>query len=124
MKVRTSQAVLNQALEYVNSLFENNIIMETENRGFYYLVRLKVKNSRGAGARRSPNGRRLPNACWHVYGYYIDKIFELDEDAVVYTVGEIFRRETWFWKDWNAGSLYKPVYISELCDCGKDLTNE
>jgi hypothetical protein len=117
MKVRTNYEVLEQALSYVNELFHNNIVMETEPRSFYYLVRLKVKNNRGKGARRSPNGRRLPNACWHVYGYFIDKIFEIDPEAVVHTAGEIFKKETWYWKDWNAGSLMNPVYISELCDC-------
>jgi hypothetical protein len=121
MKVRTSYAVLEQALSYVNSFFHNNIVMEVEERGFYYLVRLKVKNSKGAGARRSFRGRRLKNACWHVHGYFIEAVFKSDPEAVVYTAGEIFRRETWYWKDWNAGSLMNPVYISELCSCGEDI---
>jgi hypothetical protein len=119
MKVRTSQTVLEQALNYVNALYDGNIIMELEDKGLYYRVRLKVKDSRGKGARKSPNGRRLPYACWHVHGYFIDRIFELDEDAVVYSAGEIFKRNIWHWKDWNAGSLLNPVYISELCNCGE-----
>jgi hypothetical protein len=124
MKVRTSYKVLEQALDYVNSLFDNNIVMEVKDRGLYHLVRLKVKNSKGKGARKSPNNRRLPHACWHAYGYFISRIFELDPEAVVYTAGEIFRKHNWYWKDWNAGSLLNPVYISELCDCGKDLTDD
>jgi len=117
MKVRTSFEVLQKALDFVNSLYDGNIVMETEPRGFYYLVRLKVKNSKGKGASKSLSGRRLPNACWHVHGYFIDKIFELDHDAVVYTAGKIYNKDTWEWIDWNVGSLVNPVYISELCDC-------
>ena len=117
MKVRTSYEVLKEALSYVNSLFHNNIVMETEDRGSYYLVRLKVKDSKGAGARRSPNGRRINSACWHAHGYFIKRVFELDPNAIVYTAGEIFKSGNWQWKDWNVGSLINPVYISELCDC-------
>ncbi len=117
MKIRTSYKVLEQALSHVNSLFHNNIVMEVEDRGSYYLVRLKVKNSKGKGARRSPNGRRLPNACWHVHGYFIDKVFEIDPKAIVYTLGKRFTRESWYWHDWNAGSVLNPVYASELCEC-------
>jgi len=120
MKVRTSYDVLKRALSHVNSLFHNNIIMEAEDRGLYFLVRLKVKNSKGKGARRSPNGRKLINACWHVHGEFIEKIFKLDKEAVVYTVGEVFRSDNWYWKDWNAGSLMNPIYISELCSCGEE----
>jgi len=117
MKIKTSREVLQEALNYVNALYDGNVIMETKDRGLYYLVRLKVKDSRKKGARRSPNGRRLANACWHVHGYFIDKIFELDNKAVVRTRGKTFKRDNWDWEDWNAGSLYNPVFISELCDC-------
>jgi hypothetical protein len=119
MKVKTSYKTLEQAVNYVNKIFNNNISMETEDRGLYYLVKLKVKDSKEKGGRRSPNGRRLSSACWHVYGYFIDTIFELDKDAVVYTAGKIFNRDTWHWIDWNVGSLLNPIFISELCDCEK-----
>jgi len=120
MRVRTSYDVLKQALSHVNSLFHNNIVMELEDRGLYFLVRLKVRDSKGAGARRSPNGRRLNSACWHTYGEFIEKIFELDDGAVVYTAGKRYNKENWEWIDWNAGSLMNPVYISELCLCGRE----
>mgnify|MGYP000126008613 CR=1 FL=1 len=121
MKIRTSYEILEKALEFVNSIFENNIRMEIKDRGLYYLVRLKVRDSKKKGARRSPNGRRTSSACWHAHGLFIDWVFKNDPDARVETMGKIYNKDTWEWVDWSAGSVFYPIYMSELCDCGKEL---
>ncbi len=44
MKVKTSYGVLREALSHVNAEFDNNILLEAEDRGRYFRVRLKVKD--------------------------------------------------------------------------------
>jgi hypothetical protein len=118
MRIKTSKEVLKQALDYVNEIFKGNIRMEiNEDRGNFLRVRLKVKDSRQAGARRGRRGQRLINACWHVHGYFIDKIFELDPGAIVYSLGKRYTADNWEWEDRNIGSILYPLYFSEACNC-------
>jgi hypothetical protein len=118
MKIKTNEEVLKQALDYVNDIFKGNIKMEFEkDKGNYFKVRLKVKNSKSPGSRHGHTGRRLINACWHVHGYFIEKIFELDNQAVVYSLGKRYMVDNWEWEDKNIGSIIEPLYFSEACNC-------
>jgi len=120
MKIKTREEVLKKALAYVNEKFSGNVVVTSiKTEGKWYRVRLSVKDSKGPGARRGFTGRRIPRACWHVHGHFLDKIFELDPAAVVYTLGKKYEADNWKWEDRNIGSITQPLYFSEACYCNK-----
>ncbi len=107
---------LYEALRKVNKHFDNNVIFEHCNsvntKGNRWSVRLRVKSSRGKGARLGFSGRHLINACWHVHGEFLEA---LPKDAVIYTAGKTVYPGDW--EDWNIGSQMNPMYFSEACEC-------
>ncbi len=90
--------------------------------GTRFRQRVIAISSRGAGARRSWSGRRMPCACWHVFrdvvratlaahpevtfrtrmAYYTSDNFESTYPATGYV---------------NVGSPAQPAYLPRLCDC-------
>jgi len=117
MKIKTREEVLEKALAYVNEKFSGNIVMSVKAEGKCYRVRLVVKDSKGPGARRGFTGKRLRHACWHVHGHFLDRIFELDSGAIVWTLGKKYDVSSWEWEDRNIGSITQPLYFSEACYC-------
>ncbi len=108
---------LEGALTVVNEKFGGNVVwnrIDNTNRGF--LVTLRVKDSKGPGARRGFSGQRMINACWHVHGTFFDA---LPKDAVVLVGGGQKIHPGDVWQDRNIGSVVLPLYFSEACDCGK-----
>ena len=61
--------------------------------------------------------KRLSSCCWHVWGNFIDKLFELNPDIIIYSRGKKHDINSWQWEDWNAGSIMNPIFISTLCEC-------
>lgn len=120
---------LQKALEITNQKFENNVIFnrEPEPRGKAILFTLRVKDSKLAGHRRGFSfgdrpAKRLTSACWHVHGSFFDALLEVNPNAVIVTrSGDIFKRSSGDvvgnWEDSNIGSMYRPLYFSEACDC-------
>ena len=123
MKIKLKKDVVLEALLKVDLEFNFNVefkkckMVANKNGWCYYNVTLKVIDSRKEGARIGVSGRRLNAACWHVYGRYIDNIFQLDEEAVVWTAKKKYTKDTWVWKDRNIGSILSPAYYSTLCKC-------
>lgn len=90
--------------------------------GTRFRQRVIVASSRGAGARRSWSGRRMPCACWHVF-----------RDVVRATLAEhptvTFRTSLAYYTSanfettypptgWvNVGSAFQPATLPELCEC-------
>ena len=119
-----SRLDLERALAEANKHFEGNVIFNrcepANQKQTAWNVTLKVKSSKGKGAKVSHNAefwggnlRYLPCACWHAHGYFLDA---LPPEAVVHTAGHtVHPGDTW--QDWNVGSQLYPVYFSELCDC-------
>ena len=115
---------LEHALHQVNKEFEDNVIFAHCNAlnkaGTRWCIRLRVKSSKGAGARLSrPSAffgrkqRRLTAACWHVYGTFYDN---LPLNASIRAWGrKIIPQDKW--KDIDWGSVLEPCYLSELCKC-------
>lgn len=111
---------LHAALDAVNEKYKGNVQFNRIDRkstsrggGYTYAITLRVKSSKGPGARRSWGGRRLVSACWHVHGMFIDA---LPEHATIITAhGTVHPGDRWI--DKNVGSQYKPAFMSELCDC-------
>lgn len=113
------------------TMYDNNVTCNDPqprplNRaGLRFNQRVIVLSSRGAGARRSWSGRRMPCACWHVFrdvvratlaahpgatfrtrmAYYTSDNFESTYPATGYV---------------NVGSLMQPAYMPNLCDCPTD----
>ena len=141
MKIKNvSYNELVAAIEAVNAKFENNVVFKkiepttrlgdrsrvewnTERRS--WTVTLTVVDSRKPGGRLSPSGRRIPAACWHVYGEFLDALPPDSQYLGKRISGYDHHREIlvneWkspgdAWVDWNIGSVYQPLYYSEACD--------
>lgn len=110
---------LETALGDTNDAFENNVIWNRspEPVGKGFRLTLRVKDSKGAGARRSNAGRRLVSACWHVHGTFFDN---LPEGAAIRT-GEITVHPHEDWQDRNIGSMFQPLMHSDACECGATI---
>lgn len=110
---------LEKALELTNKQYDNNIIWNRspEYRGKHLIFTLKVKDSKGKGARRGFSGKRLAHACWHVHGDFFDNLFEINPKAVVIATGEEITKNYGNWQDRNIGSQACPLYFSQACDC-------
>lgn len=95
---------------------------------------VRVRDSRGPGARRAASGRRLVAACWHVHRDVLGALFDRYPGATVYSGlsdnDGTFRRGEVVYRgadDYgqnhgdtqyrNVGSLMSPATIGELCDC-------
>ena len=103
-----------KALSIVNKKYKDNIIFNRlDHKGFT----LKVRDSRGKGARRGHTGRRLISACWHVHGDFFDALFDVVPNAVIYATGNKITKDYGNWEDRNIGSMVEPLYYSEACKC-------
>jgi len=100
--------------KYLDNITWNNFTR----KGNAWQVTLKVKDSKGIGARRGFHGRRkLINACWHVYGDFFDALFSLNASAIVSSAGKTITAKGGNWQDWNAGSVMNRIPMSSLCEC-------
>jgi len=108
-------------------LYDGNIIVNRDSddrsnsRTNHCRTSLRVKNSRGHGARMSWSGRRTVSACWHAHRDVFREAFRLYPDAVISTVlarytaenfEETYRKTAYV----NVGSMMSPAYAPELCE--------
>ena len=63
-------------------------------------------------------GHRSAYACWHVYGYFFEHLFEIEPDAVVRSQNRKITAHYGNWEDYNIGSQRYPYYASDACFCG------
>jgi len=109
---------LEQTLRLVNKIYDNNVTFNRlEQYGKRVRFTLRVKDSKGKGARRGHTGRRLINACWHVHGDFFDILFKINPRAVIRSAGREITKDYGNWEDWNIGSIINPLYYSEACEC-------
>jgi hypothetical protein len=129
-------AEMKAALEIVNQKYDGNIkfkSLETKGKRISFTLTVnqtsigKGKNKiSGPGTRRGHSGQRIAAACWHVHGDYFDALFSVNTKAEVWASGSLANPLTgkWItiaggnWQDWNIGSSYRPLKMSEACDCG------
>lgn len=118
-----SRAELDAAMAQVNSIFGGNVEFNrlddvSNSAGFRFQITLRVKDSKGPGARRSVRGRRTVSACWHAHKVFFDS---LPEDSEIVTTGGGQRRVVKpgdDYLDWTEGSpYYGYTYASDLCEC-------
>ncbi|GAA1895091.1 hypothetical protein GCM10009753_24970 [Streptantibioticus ferralitis] len=92
-------------------------------------ARLRVADSRGAGARTAASGRHGPYACWHAYRDVLSELFREHPRAIVSTALERYRGADGFESAYpatayrNVGSQLYPAYMPDLCvtaGCGEE----
>jgi hypothetical protein len=109
---------IKEALERTNKGFNGNVIFNRfEPKGKNFVVTLKVKSSKGYGARTGFTGRAMTSACWHVYGMFYQHIFEIFPGAVIVSNGEKITQCHGNWIDRNIGSIVQPLMYSDACHC-------
>jgi len=93
--------------------------------GSAFRQRVIAISSKRSGARRSASGRRMPCACWHVFRDVVRATFENNPGVTFrtslayYTSGNF---ETTYPATGavNVGSMFRPAYLPELCECDDD----
>ncbi len=121
MKTNATINQLNEALNFVNKSFGENIrFKRLEQIGPKRVIfTLTVKDSFKPGARRGHSGRHMRAACWHAHGYFFEYLF-LTFDGIKITAGnKTMLSNSDNWQDWNIGSNFSPLMFSQACDCNK-----
>jgi hypothetical protein len=120
MRIKTSLENVQRAVETINERYDGNIRFELTRVQYGRKVDtvigvLRVNDSKGKGARRSHSGRRTVSACLHAHGHFFDALphgTPISTANATLTAGQY-----WHNIDPQVGSLYNPVWMSELCDC-------
>ena len=126
----TSYNELQKALELTNKLYDNNItwnnFRQENNKGTRFRVTLKCKDSKKAGHRLGfpysrtsgeEKQRRLISACWHVHGDFFDALLDLNPEIEIQVATHKINKDGGNWQDRNIGSMMRPLYYSEACEC-------
>lgn len=121
MKTTATTSQLNEALSYVNKLYDSNVMFRnieqlSKNRVTFTL---RTKESRKAGSKVSWTGRHIPAACWHVHGHFFEYLFKKYPGVKIWSFGKLMLSNADNWKDQNIGSIACPVFFSEACECEK-----
>jgi len=121
MKTNATIQELNEALKEVNKRFGNNITFKTlgkltSKRNTFTLT---VIDSHKPGHRRGFHNNRLVHAaCWHVHGYFFEALLNINSDIYILSGNKLrIDKNGGNWIDQNIGSIMKPLYYSEACDC-------
>lgn len=124
MKIYTGSSDIYEALRLTKIKYpdvEFNRMEAMNSKDSLYTVTLKMASSRSYGARLSHSGRRMNAACWHVHGYFMDNF---PEGTKIVSLGHTYLSGISPWRNWNAGSIAKPIDISRLCLCDIDDPQE
>ena len=111
MKTTATRQQVADAIASVNTERGYEIkLNRNDQQGKWFNFTLKTRGGI-PGARTSWSGRNLPSASWHAHGYVMDKIFELNPDAVIVSLGKKLYAG-FEWEDTQIGSRANPVYFS------------
>lgn len=111
------------ALQAINKKYGGNVEFNRFDGARVFNFTLKVKDSRGKGAKlgfsRRLDGRRrrTSNACWHVHGDFFDALLEINPAAVIVTAFARIDANGGNWQDKQVGSMVEPVMYSQMCEC-------
>ena len=118
MKTNANIEQLEKALEAVNKRYKGNVkFKRLEPNGRRVNFTLTVKSAKDPGGRRGFSGKRVAAACWHVHGHFFEELFKINSEAWISSGGSKITKERGNWQDRNIGSMIKPLYYSEACDC-------
>ncbi|NMB83290.1 MAG: hypothetical protein GYA14_15890 [Ignavibacteria bacterium] len=132
MRTNATVEQLNEALSFVNGIFDNNIEFKNFSRlsGKTNQFTLTVKDSHKPGARlgyfvnHKGNRKHLRAACWHVHGYFFEYLFlKYPGVKISSKIGKMLSNAD-NWQDQNIGSLAHPLNFSDACDCNKAIKME
>ena len=59
---------------------------------------------------------RLSYACCHVHGEFFDAVFEVNPNAVIYSMGKKITKEYGNWEDTCINS-FQGIFKSSMCEC-------
>ena len=155
MKIRgASQSDIENALSKANERYEGNLYLEglikegrtRDGRERWKFSYMKVHDYDRPGYKRAPGkdwwgplGKRMPYACWHAYGYFMDalplgaEVWVTDRGSwrAPRPSGARFGTRRWWrrgetWPDWRVvGGIGGPgVWASQLCDCGDNYWDD
>ncbi len=87
---------------------------------------LRVGSSRGAGARRSYQGRRMVSACFHAYSMVIERILNSGARRITSARTTFTPADLTMWGGIleregakNIGSMMEPMAYGNACECGE-----
>lgn len=115
------------ALNLINTRYANNIKFvrldddgQTRQGDEKWIVTLGVVNSAEKGSKRSPSGRRIAAACWHVYGRFMDALPPGSEIVSSTGDGRRVTKPGDEWHDWSIGrNVRGPIMASKGCRCAR-----
>lgn len=122
MRTNAKPETLQRALQVLNRHYGNNVQFDRfDVHPRCVDFTLRVRSSRGPGARRSFTGRRMAKACWHVHGKFFEYVLALDHQARIVSRWSggptTITRQSGNWQDANIGSQMQPLMFSQACDC-------
>lgn len=86
----------------------------------YYLYEGMVKAWYNSSWHKGVKKKASSNACWHVYGRFLDYVFALCPDAVVRVRQEKYTLDNWEWQDYMTPTKVGfAVCVSSACNCRK-----
>ena len=129
MRISNTSAIqLNEALRLIGPQFSQNIsfnrIEPANRKETIWNVTLKVKDSSGPGHRlgyqikKDGTRRNLSSACWHAHGVFMESLFSINKNTVVYSRGNRIDKDIGNWLTWQVGfHMGMPLFIGSLCYC-------
>lgn len=121
---KCTESQLHEALEAINKQYADNIrFKRLDQQGRNFRFTLTVASSKAPGGRlgfpdyNTGKQRHIAAACWHVHGEFFEALFSINPEAEIVTASGKIDRTGGNWQDRNIGSLYRPLYYSEACQC-------
>ena len=109
---------LEEALKKVNEEFKGNIAFHNDTDFKKRKFRLTVKDSKKKGSSFNPiSGRRIKAACWHVHGRFFEELFEINEEAIIYSMGRRITKSGNIWVNYRRGMCTR---ASDWCHCNEE----
>jgi hypothetical protein len=107
---------------YGGNLRDNDTNEKRTSRSVRVTGTIRARDSRGPGARRSGSGRRGPWACWHAHRDVFREVFERYPEARINTAmahytADNFEETFPETANRNVGSMVRPAYMDNLCEC-------
>jgi hypothetical protein len=109
---------MEQALAALNKKYAGNVTWNRfDTKGRHIEFTLRVKSSKGLGAKLGSNGRRSCAACWHTHGNFFEEALKIQSNAVFTSSWAKIDRYGGNWQDKDIGSMMQPQMFSEACQC-------
>ena len=119
-----TEAQMWSALSIANQKYNGNIMFNRFNRNpKCFDFTLRVRSSRGPGAKVTSSGRHITAACWHAHKSFMSEIFNLAPDAIIRSCHAVYNGKEGFEANFlatgliNIGSMMQPLTFCSACEC-------